>query len=287
MRLLSPQLQAFLATARLGTVHAAADTLHITQTGVTQRIKTLEKRLSTSLFIRSRRGMLLTKEGEALLRYCYSFQELEGEALSCVTTTGTEKIVSICMTGPTTIMRSRIIPRCINVIKQFPRLLMHFDINDNENRVRSLRSGESQLAIIEHSWLSEEMEYKNLQPEHYILVVPIKWRKRQLKDVIKNERIIDFDTQDQMTFNYLKKYDLFDLANKDRHFTNRTDSLALMIAEELGYGVLPLEFAKSYLANKQLAVLNSGKTYSHLLVLSWFPRHQQPKYFSALINACV
>lgn len=286
MRLLSPQLQAFLTIVKHKTVHAAASELHLTQTAVTQRIRTLEKHLSTSLFIRSRRGMSLTKEGEALLRYCYTAQELEGEALSCITGTGIEKIVGICMTGPTTILHSRIIPQLTNVMKLFPRLLMQFDVNDNENRVQSLRRGETQLAIIEQYSLSEEMEFKDLKPEEYILVAPIKWKSRRLRDIIKIERIIDFDLQDQMTINYLKHYNLFDIANKDRHFVNRIDSLALLICKELGYGVLPSEFAKPYLSRNQLIRLNGGKTYPNPLVLAWFPRHQQPKYFSAIINAC-
>ena len=46
MRLLSPQLQAFITVAKLGTVHAAAHALHITQTGITQRIKSLENDIS-------------------------------------------------------------------------------------------------------------------------------------------------------------------------------------------------------------------------------------------------
>lgn len=286
MKLLSQPMQAFFMTAKLGTVHAAAHALYITQVAVTQRIKVLEKRLSTSLFVRSRKGMVLTKEGEALLRYCYSFQELEGEALTSIMKTGADSIVSVCLTGPNTIMRSRIIPNCAKVIKQFPNLLMQFNINDNDDNASLLRSGNSQLAILEQDYLSTEMEYKELKPEEYILVVPVKWKKRKLKDVIKHERIIDFDMNDKMTFNYLKKYQLFDIANKDRHFTNRTDTLALLISEELGYGVLPLEFAKPYIASNQLSALNKEQTYSYQLVLAWFPRHQQPKYFSALINAC-
>ncbi len=72
MSLLSPQLEAFVAITRYRTVHAAAVDLHITQTAVTQRIRTLETRLRTTLFTRTRRGMLLTPEGEALLRYCHA-----------------------------------------------------------------------------------------------------------------------------------------------------------------------------------------------------------------------
>ncbi|OGT55572.1 MAG: hypothetical protein A3F14_04205 [Gammaproteobacteria bacterium RIFCSPHIGHO2_12_FULL_43_28] len=286
MKLLSPPLQAFLAIAQEKTVHAAANKLHITQTAVTQRIKSLENRLSTSLFVRTRRGMILTSEGETLLRYCYSFQALEGEALTCIAMTGLEKNVSICMTGPSTIMRARIIPRCVTVMKAFPRLLMSFNIDDNETRASSLRRGESQIAIIEQAFISDEMEYKKLEPEHYVLVVSSAWKKRKLKEIIKQEKIIDFNMHDHMTFNYLKKYNLFDHANKERHFTNRTDTLALLIAEEMGYGVLPYEFAKPYLINKQLALLNGEKTYPYFLVAAWFPRDPQSAYFSALIDAC-
>jgi DNA-binding transcriptional LysR family regulator len=286
MRLLDPQLEAFLAVVKNKTVHGAADDIHLTQTGVTQRIRTLEKRLSTSLFVRSRRGMFLTKEGEALLRYCQQVEQLEGEALSSITGAGIEKIISIGITGPTTIIHSRIISPCIKVAKKFPHLLLKFDINDNENCVNSLRRGDNQLAIIEHGYLSDEMEHKILRPELYVLVASPKWKKRNLHEVIKNERIIDFDERDQMTFNYLKQYDLFNAANKDRHFANRTSTLSIMIADELGYGVLPLEFAKPYINNRQLILLNAGKTYTHALALAWFSRHQQPNYFSALIKAC-
>jgi LysR family transcriptional regulator (chromosome initiation inhibitor) len=286
MRLLSPQLEAFLAVVKHKTVHGAADEIHLTQTAITMRIKTLEKRLSAALFVRSRRGMLLTEEGEALLRYCHQIEQLEGEALLSICGSGTEKNVSISMTGPTTIMHSRIIPRCIPVAKLFPRLLLKFDMNDSESRVNTLRNGENQLAIIEKASVTAEMEQKILRPELYVLVASPHWKKRKLHDIIRNERIIDFDERDQMTFHYLKEFDLFDLAHKDRHFANRTTTLPIMIESELGYGVLPLEFAKPYIANKKLVVLNSGKTYPHILVLAWFPRHQQPKYFSALIKAC-
>jgi LysR family transcriptional regulator (chromosome initiation inhibitor) len=286
MRLLGPQFEAFLAVVKNKTVHGAADDIHLTQTGITQRIRTLEKRLSTSLFVRSRRGMLLTKEGEALLRYCQQVEQLEGEALSSITGTGTEKIVSIGITGPTTMIHSRITPPCIKVAKKYPNLLLKFDINDNENCVNSLRKGDNQLAIIEHGYLSDEMEHKILRPELYVLVASANWKKRRLQEVIKNERIIDFDERDKMSFNYLKQFHLFDDANKDRHFANETSTLALMITNELGYSVLPLEFAKPYINNRHLIVLNAGKTYSYSQALAWFPRHQQPKYFSALIKAC-
>jgi DNA-binding transcriptional LysR family regulator len=47
----------------------AADTLYISQSAVSQSIKTLERRLNQTLFIRSTKRVALTKEGELLLKH--------------------------------------------------------------------------------------------------------------------------------------------------------------------------------------------------------------------------
>jgi DNA-binding transcriptional LysR family regulator len=285
MSLLSPQLQAFMAIAKHKTVHSAADAIHITQTAVTQRIHSLEAKLGTTLFIRTRRGMMLTPEGEALLRYCNAVNEIEGEALAKIAGAGIESEIRIGITGPSSIMRARIIPQCYSVIKTFPNLLVHFEINDLENRVRSLRSGDSQLAVVREEDVAPEMEYKTLQPERYVLVCTSNWKKRKLREIIASEHIVDYDLSDQMTFNYLKYFNLFDHVRHERHFANRTDALAMMLVAGYGYGVLTLEFSKPYIEENQLIVLNSGKIYKSRMALAWYNRPEPPKYFTALINA--
>lgn len=285
MSLLSPQLQAFQAIVKSKTVHAAADTLNITQTAVTQRIRALEEKLRVTLFIRTRRGMLLTSEGEALLRYCQAVRDIEGEALAKIKSTGIETDIHVCITGATSVMGSRIIPQCIPVIKQFPKLQLHFDINDVENRIKSVRSGEAQFAIVQQSDTPAEMCAKKLNPENYVLVCSPTWKKRTLNDIIQNERIIDFDPTDQITFNYLKKYRLFNKARYDRHFANRIESLALMITEGVGYGVLTKEFSEHYVKDRKLILLNEGKIYENEIALVWYERPEPPRYFSALIDA--
>jgi LysR family transcriptional regulator (chromosome initiation inhibitor) len=287
MSLLSPQLEAFIAIAQVKTVHGAANTLNVTQTAVTQRIRALEAKLLTTLFIRTRRGMMLTPEGESLLRYCYAVREIEGVALANINNAAVDSSVRICISGPTSIMTSRVIPQCIPVMKKFSNLLMHFDINDIEERVTALRTGSSQFVILREEDLAPEMEYKILESERYVLVCTPEWKHRKLQDIIATEKIIDYDPTDQMTFDYLKHYSLFDIANHDRHFVNRTDSLAMLMMSGFGYGVLTSEFSKSYINNKQLIMLNSGKTFENTMVLAWYARHEPPKYFSALIQAMV
>lgn len=59
----------FLSVCQLGTFGAAAEVLHVTQTTVTARIKSLEAVLNCRLFIRNKGGASLTKNGEHFKPY--------------------------------------------------------------------------------------------------------------------------------------------------------------------------------------------------------------------------
>jgi DNA-binding transcriptional LysR family regulator len=62
-------LHAYYWIARLGSFHAAAARLGLTQPTVTARIRELERSLGTQLFVRSSRGVQLTPEGAGMFDY--------------------------------------------------------------------------------------------------------------------------------------------------------------------------------------------------------------------------
>ncbi|KWR87516.1 LysR family transcriptional regulator [Cupriavidus sp. IDO] len=59
----------FLQVVRTGSLLAAADKLHVTQTAVTARIKSLESQLNCRLFERNKAGAKLTADGERFMGY--------------------------------------------------------------------------------------------------------------------------------------------------------------------------------------------------------------------------
>lgn len=63
-------LTTFLTVAETGSLTAAAQALFITQPAVSHQIKALEKDLGVRLFIRQKKGILLTVEGEDLRDAC-------------------------------------------------------------------------------------------------------------------------------------------------------------------------------------------------------------------------
>ncbi|KTD46537.1 LysR family transcriptional regulator [Legionella quinlivanii] len=287
MKLLDPQLQVFVAVAQHKSMHAAAKAVHLSQTAVTQRIRALETRLRTTLFIRSHHGVLLTSEGEALLRYCQASSELEGITLSSIHGAGMESTVRLCISGPTSIMSSRIIPACRPLLKKYPNLLVTFHINDSEQRIASLQTGGSHFVIIEPQHLFKEMQVKAIKPERYVLVATAAWAGRDLKDILQTERIIDFDESDPMTLNYLKHYNLLEYTQSERHFVNINESLLCLFTEGYGYGVLSAELCQPFLEKKQLIALNSGQYYENKLVLAWYARTEAPSYFADVIDSIV
>lgn len=63
------QARTFLEIAQSGSFIAAAERLHVTQTAVSARIRTLEEMLGRRLFIRNKGGARLTPAGERLVRH--------------------------------------------------------------------------------------------------------------------------------------------------------------------------------------------------------------------------
>jgi DNA-binding transcriptional LysR family regulator len=63
------QLTAFERIVRLGSFHAAAQELNLSQPSVSQRIRELESTLQTPLFVRRGPHVSLTAEGQALVEY--------------------------------------------------------------------------------------------------------------------------------------------------------------------------------------------------------------------------
>ncbi|MFI5013690.1 MAG: LysR family transcriptional regulator [Hyphomicrobiales bacterium] len=79
MDLTFSQLRTFERIVRLGSFHAAAKHLGLTQPSVSQRIKELEGALGTELFVRRGPRLSLTAEGHALVDYADRMLDTAGE----------------------------------------------------------------------------------------------------------------------------------------------------------------------------------------------------------------
>lgn len=284
MSLLSDNLKAFIQVSERGTVHEAASLLGLTQTGVTQRIRSLESSLGVTLFLRSRTGMKRTLEGEELYQYCLNVLRIESESLSFLKEEANRKPAQVSICGPTSLMRSRIVPALSKFLKTHPKTLLHLDIDDFEDRIKKLKTGAVDFAFIRAHEVPNELEGKALSPDRFILIAPKKWENRDTKDIVQKERIIDFDPSDDMTFQYLKKFKLSNKIQEERHFVNNIESLVDLIEDGHGYGVLEEHFLESFLSKRKICILNDGKALENTMALCWSPRPIQSKLFLEIIS---
>ena len=64
----NPQLETFLKVADAGSFNKAAEEAFITPTAVIKQVNLLEDSLGVKLFVRSHRGLTLTKQGIPFIR---------------------------------------------------------------------------------------------------------------------------------------------------------------------------------------------------------------------------
>ncbi len=282
MSLLSNNLDAFIAVAEEGSVQGASKKLGLTQTGVTQRIKALERELEMTLFTRSRKGMRPTAEGEMLLRHASKVVEMEGELFANIK--GEQAKIRLAINAPSSMMRTRVIPILAPLKKKYPQLSFSLKVDDSDGGLQSLKKGECDLAILPRKQVVDELDSKLLRPEEYTLVTG-KQLKGTAKEIVTNEQIVDFNPEDTHTFNFLKQHRLFALAGKERHYINNIDGLASYISSGGGYSVLSRGFISSMGWNKVLRELLPDKVMKVDAALCWYPRQEMPSYFKDLISS--
>lgn len=99
----------------------AAETLFISQSAVSQSIKTLEKRLNQTLFLRSTKRVALTKEGELLLKHIEPAINLisRGENQLCA---DPKSGIQLRIGASDTICRYYLVPYLNNFHKKYPNI---------------------------------------------------------------------------------------------------------------------------------------------------------------------
>lgn len=116
-------LRAFEAAARLGSLAAAADELHVTHGAVSRQVKTLEEALGAPVFTRAGRGLALTPAGERLAEAAAgAFEPLRRIWARLRTPASAAALVLGC---PGSLLARWMIPRMERLAADLPGLRLH------------------------------------------------------------------------------------------------------------------------------------------------------------------
>jgi DNA-binding transcriptional LysR family regulator len=141
------QVRYFNAVARHGSFSAAAKALGITQPGLTKAVRRLESSLDCVLFTRLPRGVVLTQQGEALLRHAslldVQLQDAQKEIRALAGGAVGELRIGA---GPSWLGRP--LPRIVaGLTAEYPQLSFHVVGGYNSTLIASLSNGDLDLVV--------------------------------------------------------------------------------------------------------------------------------------------
>lgn len=141
-------LECFIAVAECSNFSKAANRVNRTQSAVTQQIKSLEKKLGTSLFHREKK-VSLTQEGEILLPYALRLQGLHREILDRFKQPQLDGKVSIGV--PEDFATTFLADVLVDFSRIHPRVFLNVECDFTLNLLNRFKSGMLDLVLLKMS----------------------------------------------------------------------------------------------------------------------------------------
>ena len=149
------RLGVLLAVHRAGGVVAAADLLHLTPSAISQQIAKLEAEEGVEVLHRGPRGVTLTAVGVMLAEAAERIEAELVEARKQIATLGPDVSGRVAIGAFQTITRSVVAPMLADLAVSAPGIEITVHEVETEEANRGLRSGEYDIAIVEHDSSAE------------------------------------------------------------------------------------------------------------------------------------
>jgi len=255
-------LKIFKTVAYYGNISKAAQKLCVTQPSVTKSIKNLENQLNIVLFVREKKGMILTDDGKRLYRYIIdSINTLDNVELIakniCEVDVGTIRI------GAGESVTKTILKKTITEYKKlYPRITIELINASSEQLYNDIRYGRIDLAFVNSTIVINENKYQSfkvLDIEDCFFTTPSFASKLKdisnLKEILSESLIVQNEKYDTRTFlnsicikNNIQLKPVIEL---DRH-----GLIVEFVKEGLGVGFATKQYIQPYLDSKELVEIN-------------------------------
>ena len=258
--------------AKTGNFSAAAKSLHISQSALSQRILNLEAELMTGLIIRDPAGLRLTPAGSDLLRYCDLKDRLEGEVLHQISSGKKEPAGKLRIAGFSSIIRSTIIPIVSDLVKLYPAVTVEISSRELRELPSILARNEVDLIVTSRDPIEQTIESLPLGEETLVLVTSSHHNA-------PSGKYLDHDAEDQTTKRFFAVQG--NMPHQfSRHYLDEVYNLIEGVKQGLGQAVLPLHLVGS---DPDLKVVDGYIPLKEPVLLQYF---RQP-FYSQLHQAAV
>jgi len=257
-------LRTFKIVAQLGSISKAAKKLCLTQPSITKSIKKLECQLDMILFVREKKGMILTNNGKILYRYIVdSINTLDGVEL-LAKNINIDEIGKIKIGAGDSVTRNLLKKTIVEYKKLHPKITIEISNSSSEDLYSDLRYGRIDIIFINSTVIINENKYKCfklIDIEDCFFTTPTIYQKMKnvtnIKSILSQSLIVQNEKYDTRTF-----LDSICLKNNIQLTpTIELDRHGLMIEfvkEGLGIGFATKQYIKSYLDSGELVELNAN-----------------------------
>lgn len=284
-------LRTFLAVARSRNITRAAEEVHLAQSTVSDQIQSLETEFGTDLFIRSKRGLELTRAGETLKPYAEEILNLADEARMAVEVTAGQ------MTGTVTIgaletIASGILPQWLSAFKRdHPDISVRLKVAGSGDLLRKLEDGEIDVIFcFDKGSLDRRLAMRMIAAEPLILVAS--WQNELISgkgDLTALASMNFVATETGCVYRYLFDKAFAEAgvaAPKPAVEVGSISMIVRLVANGTGMGLVPrLAVADALDRGEIIEMPWPGSVRTASLVMVWRRRRVQPSALKLLLAA--
>lgn len=185
-------LEIFKTVAEEGGIAKAAIRLHRVPSNVTTRVKQLEERLGTQLFLRGNRRLVLSAEGKRLLGYAARLLHLSSEAEAALrngSPAGAFQLGALESTAAT-----RLPPILSRYHRRFPEVRLELVTGTTGALIAKVMKREVEAAFIAEPFAADDLEGEPVFCEELVLITPRSFRRIKTPRDIGRTTLIAFAT---------------------------------------------------------------------------------------------
>jgi DNA-binding transcriptional LysR family regulator len=167
------QLQTFATVVERGSFSAAAEALGVTQPAVSQQVRNLERSVGRRLLDRSRRGPVLTEQGEIVHRYAQRLLALQDELAHELQRAGTAELAGHLIVGASTGPGEHVLPRLLGEFRaEHPAVTVTLRVEATRTVIDLVAERELELGVVGARRAQRNLVFEPFLRDRVILAVP-------------------------------------------------------------------------------------------------------------------
>lgn len=276
-------LKIFKTVAYYGNISKAAKIICVTQPSVTKSIKKLENELNMILFVREKRGMILTDKGKTLYRYIVdSINTLDNVDLIAKNISEND-VGKLRIGAGESVSRTFLKKTIIEYKKLYPGITIELLNLSSDSLYNDLRYGRLDLIFINSTITINENKYKCfklIDIEDCFFTTPSFYKKIKniinIKTILSQSLIVQNENYDTRTFlNSIcikNNIQLKPTLEMDRH-----SLIVEFVKENLGVGFATKQYIEQYLKSGELVEINVDFNIDKRFIKCVYKNDKNPK----------